>query len=56
MLDIGTVKTSVYARWPKELNFDEVLERLINESPKLLQGVAVDSSSMGNRCGTETSS
>lgn len=41
MLDIGTVKTSVYARWPKELNFDEVLERLINESPKLLQGVAV---------------
>ena len=26
MLDIGTVKTSVYARWPKELNFDEVLE------------------------------
>lgn len=25
MLDIGTVKTSVYARWPKELNFDEVL-------------------------------
>nr|DAK83016.1 MAG TPA: Protein of unknown function (DUF1134) [Caudoviricetes sp.] len=41
MLDIGTVKTSVYARWPKELNFDEVLERLIDESPKLLQGVAV---------------
>lgn len=41
MLDIGTVKTSVYARWPKELNFNEVLERLIDESPKLLQGVAV---------------
>lgn len=25
MLDIGTVKASVYARWPKELNFGEVL-------------------------------
>ena len=53
MLDIGTVKTSVYARWPKELNFDEVLERLINESPKLLQGVAVHwgkDDSLGDVC------
>ena len=31
MLDIGTVKTSVYARWPKELNFDEVLGEKLDE-------------------------
>lgn len=31
MLDIGTVKTSVYARWPKELNFDEVLDEKLDD-------------------------
>ena len=35
MLDIGTVKTSVYARWPKELNFDEPEEFLTDEGVRV---------------------
>nr|DAD93082.1 MAG TPA: hypothetical protein [Siphoviridae sp. ctHEr2] len=41
MREIGTIGLCVHVRWPEALNFNEVLERLINEAPKLLQGCPV---------------
>ena len=40
MREISEIAPSVYVRWPEELNYDEVLERLVEARTKLTQGLS----------------